>query len=375
MQRAVIEVLTALLIAAFIAFAGGAGLPSAMTIAATGTFGLLVWLYMAAAEERWRERLGGWAGGGARRAFALPLALLALYAVYALVVGSFTLEGLLGGAVFLLLPLLLVWAEGRVQGGAGVAVALAAATLPLAWSAVRAWPLDATGIALRVGAIGLPVLLFALLGREGRARSEPLFLGAVLFVWYTVEFDAVSGPSLPPQRGLVDYWHLAAIVLFLYLLLLSGRLEKVGYTWRLSRADGWEVLVNFALFGVLGIPFGLATGFIAPSRSLPSWLEALGGGVAIAFFIALPEEILFRGTIHRYLQRVLGWEPWRTLLLSSVVFGAAHLDNPPKVGLYFILATVAGIFYGRCYLRTGKVTAAAGVHWLVDWVWSVLFAG
>jgi len=57
------------------------------------------------------------------------------------------------------------------------------------------------------------------------------------------------------------------------------------------------------------------------------------------------------------------------------IFGAAHLNNPPRVGYDFILATIAGILYGRTFLSTGKVVPAAMVHLLVDWMWSVLFAG
>ena len=64
-----------------------------------------------------------------------------------------------------------------------------------------------------------------------------------------------------------------------------------------------------------------------------------------------------------------------TLILSSVIFGAAHLNNPPNVGYYFILATIAGIFYGRTFVRTGKVVPAALVHLAVDWMWSIFFAG
>ncbi|MBI5564138.1 MAG: CPBP family intramembrane metalloprotease, partial [Chloroflexi bacterium] len=61
--------------------------------------------------------------------------------------------------------------------------------------------------------------------------------------------------------------------------------------------------------------------------------------------------------------------------LSSIIFGAAHLENPPNVGYYFIQASIAGVCYGRTYLRTGKIVPAALVHLAVDWIWSVLFAG
>ena len=63
----------------------------------------------------------------------------------------------------------------------------------------------------------------------------------------------------------------------------------------------------------------------------------------------------------------IGW------LETSILFGLAHLNNPPKVGLYVILATVAGFFYGRTYLQTGKGSAAAIVHAMGDWIWTVFF--
>jgi membrane protease YdiL (CAAX protease family) len=117
------------------------------------------------------------------------------------------------------------------------------------------------------------------------------------------------------------------------------------------------------------------TGFVKPSTGLPSLLDMIGRGVFIFLLSALPEEILFRGVIHRYLERVLRWSQPATLILSSAIFGAAHLNNPPNVGYYFVLATLAGIFYGRTFLRTGKVVPAAIVHLLVDWMWSIVFAG
>ena len=138
------------------------------------------------------------------------------------------------------------------------------------------------------------------------------------------------------------------------------RLPDVGFTFSLNRRDWREALINFALFAVIAIPFGLITGFIKPSTALPSLLEIVGRGVFIFLFIALPEEILFRGVIHRYLERVLRWSQLATLILSSVIFGASHLNNPPNVGYYFILATIAGIFYGRTFRAHGQ--SGAGCH-------------
>jgi len=191
-------------------------------------------------------------------------------------------------------------------------------------------------------------------------------------VWYAVEFDRL--PALPLLRGGPSYFHLAAIPLFLWLMLLSGRFPDLGLTFRWTGRDLLAILVHLAGFAAFALPFGWLTGFLTPASTHPGLPEALLRLLAIYLFIALPEEILFRGALHVHLQRALGWPPLRTLLLSSLLFGLAHLNNPPKVELYAVLATVAGFFYGRTYLQTGKVTTAAMVHALVDWVWGLLFS-
>jgi len=54
--------------------------------------------------------------------------------------------------------------------------------------------------------------------------------------------------------------------------------------------------------------------------------------------------------------------------VTAVIFGLAHLPDPR----YVALATLAGVTYGWVYLRTGKITASAVTHALVDAVWVVL---
>jgi len=255
------------------------------------------------------------------------------------------------------------------------ALGLIVLLVPLGIDVVLGARLAAAEIALRAGALALPVLLILLTTREQKSRLSFLFIAAVLFMWFMVEFGNLPELGLPFADSAIRYMQFALIVLLPYLLTLSGRLPDLGYTFSLTRDDWKEAGINLALFSAIAIPFGLITGFIKPPTEFPSALHIIGQGLAIFFFVALPEEILFRGVIHRYLERVLRWTPRLTLLLSSILFGAAHLDNPPNVGTYFILASVAGWFYGRTYLRTGKIVPAAVVHLMVDWVWSVGLGG
>ena len=72
------------------------------------------------------------------------------------------------------------------------------------------------------------------------------------------------------------------------------------------------------------------------------------------------------------LQKRLG-RPILGLVVSSVIFGATHLNNGPLPDWrYFVLATIAGLFYGFIYMRTKSLAVPALVHAMVDSVW-VLF--
>ncbi len=361
-------------IVAFVVIAAQHEVALGTAIFSTIVYALLMGLYLMFSDVRLAEALPQVTRNGGE--YGLPGFLFLLYVILVLIahITNPVIAIVVAGAT-LWVPVGL-WSRNEealtpVQAVTGLAVLL----IPLGADVVLGARPDATGIALRLGAFALPALLILLTTREQKSRLNFYFAAAVLFMWYTIEFGAVPDVSLPIGAGLIGFLKLALIVLFLYVVALSNRLSDVGFTFSLNRHDWREALINFAIFAVIAIPFGLITGFIKPSTVLPSLLEIVGRGLAIFLFIALPEEILFRGVIHRYLERVLRWSQLAVLILSSVIFGASHLNNPPNVGYYFILATIAGIFYGRTFLRTGKIVPAAIVHLLVDWTWSVLFAG
>ncbi len=342
-------------------------------IVATIVFALLMGLYLLFADQRFAEALPQVTRGSE---FGLPGFLFLIFVILTLLAGTpnAIIVIALAAAIFWI-PTALVLRNEEALTPIQAAVGLSILSIPLGVDVVLGAQLDTTTIVLRAGAFALLAVLLLLTTREQKSRLTFYFISVVAFIWFTVEFGNAPALRLPFDGGQIRYMQLALIVLFLYLLTLAGRLPDLGFTFQLNRKDWTEAAINLALFSVIAIPFGLITGFIKPSTALPSIVEIAGRGVAIFFFIALPEEILFRGAIHRYLERVLRWTPRLTLLLSSIIFGAAHLDNPPNVGYYFILASIAGVFYGRTYLRTGKIVPAALVHLAVDWIWSVLFAG
>ncbi len=90
---------------------------------------------------------------------------------------------------------------------------------------------------------------------------------------------------------------------------------------------------------------------------------------------ALPEEILFRGLIQNCIAQRFG-AGTETLLVSALIFGCAHLDNGPGPlpnWRYMILATIAGLAYGKVFEKSSSIFASAGLHALVDTVKHVCF--
>ncbi|HIC90375.1 MAG TPA: CPBP family intramembrane metalloprotease [Anaerolineae bacterium] len=378
-----------------------------LTVAAgsdAALFCALVLLYFTAVNGRSVAYFVGWVRVYPERAFFLPLGLLFLYLLWA--VGRVSMRPLdLELALFLvLIPTALVWREqSAAQGWGDIVLGWGFLLIPLVIGPFHHGLSSAFNWGLRAGALSLPAL-FVVLGQPGWFRPLRLsmdssthfssaeavgddviltpvqprnavrgvrLLLAVMYVWYSVEFGALPQGTL---GGLVNAFDLIAIVLVLYLLALAGWQPRLGLSPQLARTDAREVGVNFGAILLTVMPLALLLRFVAFSSSLPSWLEMVGRLIVIFAFTGLPEEILFRGVIHNFIADHLG-NGHPALFLSSLIFGAAHLDNPPEVWVYCGLAAIAGWFYGRTYLRTGKVITSAVVHTLVDWVWSVFFSG
>ena len=97
----------------------------------------------------------------------------------------------------------------------------------------------------------------------------------------------------------------------------------------------------------------------------------VGAWVFTFLFIAVPEELFFRGWLQNVLERRMG----RTaaLLVTAVLFGLAHFNKRTTFfnWQYVLLAAIAGIFYGRAWRSERRVGASAVTHATVDAVWSL----
>jgi len=216
-----------------------------------------------------------------------------------------------------------------------------------------------------------PVLCMAGAGPGPVQQPSLRDFAAILLLWLPVEFNV--GARLVPA-GAQGYLHSVAygiaILLGLVLFLCFRGFPGMKYNLPRSRRDGWLALVGFAASAPVLIVAGIAVGFI-PWPHLPvRGAGTMAAAVPLIFFAtALPEEILFRSLIQNLLMLRFG-AGWRTLAAASLVFGAAHLDNGPQPQpnwRYMIVATIAGLAYGRVFQKSSSVASSAALHMMVDW--------
>jgi membrane protease YdiL (CAAX protease family) len=157
----------------------------------------------------------------------------------------------------------------------------------------------------------------------------------------------------------------------IYGMLGVRQLDGVGFDLRLRLRDIGIGVRECAIYAPLAIGLGLEIGFLHLHALWPSPFELSGALVFTFFFIAVPEELFFRGWMQNLLERRMGRYP--ALLLTSALFGLAHFNKRSAHfnWRYVLLAAVAGIFYGRAWRAERRVAASAITHAGVDTIWSI----
>ena len=163
----------------------------------------------------------------------------------------------------------------------------------------------------------------------------------------------------------------AGIYAFVALRPVAG----TGFDLRLRRRDLVTGLREFLFYLPVALTLGFALGFLH-THPFATRIGPFFGQFARAwgftfFFIAVPEELFFRGWLQNLLERRIG----RTgaLIVASVLFGLSHFNKRAVFfnWHYVLLAAIAGVFYGRAWRRDHRVGASAVTHATVDAVWSL----
>jgi membrane protease YdiL (CAAX protease family) len=178
-------------------------------------------------------------------------------------------------------------------------------------------------------------------------------------------------PAWPPHLAVFNKILLldAGIYSFLYI----RRLDGVGLDLRLRPHDLRIGLREFALYTPIAITLGLFLGFLHFHPQWPSPLRAIAAFVFTFLFIAVPEELFFRGWLQNLLERRIGRTP--ALATTAILFGLSHFNKraPTFNWRYVALAAIAGIFYGRAWRQDRRIGSSAITHSSVDTLWSLWF--
>jgi len=299
---------------------------------------------------------GAWHGHGGR-AYAVTLSVLSFFLAIQLLLAA----GNLGERL-----------AHRVGRHAGVLIATSpyiAYLIYLGGTNTFTWTRAALGAAYTL----TPVLL-AISAGASKASAWQDYL-AMLAIFLPLKMRLLNGfwPNGGMTIGYVATMLLStsvALATFLFVRQFDG----VGYNIVWGRDAMLSVLLHFGLLAIILIPLGIALHFIRFDPAQAHWKSLPADAISIFLLTAWPEEFLFRGLLQNSLSRTLSSETagWFT---ASAVFGLAHITNNGVFPnwRYALLATIAGIFYGRTWRRTNSIFTSAIVHGLVDTIWHLAF--
>ena len=157
----------------------------------------------------------------------------------------------------------------------------------------------------------------------------------------------------------------------IYGFIALRNLDGTGFDLRMRLRDAGIGLREAALYTPLALALGLALGFLHVHKVWPGLAPIAEAWIFTFFFIAVPEELYFRGWLQNLLERRMGRTP--ALLVTAALFGLAHFNKRAVLfnWRYVVLAAVAGIFYGRAWRQKRRVAASAITHATVDAIWSL----
>jgi hypothetical protein len=157
----------------------------------------------------------------------------------------------------------------------------------------------------------------------------------------------------------------------IYGFVMIRQLRGTGFNLRLRLKDIGIGLREAAIYTPLAVALGLSLGFLHLHGGWPGFARIAVAWVFTFLFIAVPEELFFRGWLQNLLEKRL--DRYGALFLTACLFGLAHF-NKRAVHFnwrYVLMAAFAGIFYGRAWRAERRVGASAVTHATVDTIWSL----
>lgn len=103
----------------------------------------------------------------------------------------------------------------------------------------------------------------------------------------------------------------------------------------------------------------IATHSVKFSYSQITWRHGFEFFLYLA--VAVSEEVVVRGYVLNNMREK--YSPIISVILSSVIFGALHLDNDHFTWIGFINISLSGALMAFLVLHTNSISASVGLHW------------
>ncbi len=223
----------------------------------------------------------------------------------------------------------------------------------------------------------LPVAIAWLLGQAAIADPEQRgnWRDAIILLTLGLAVDLRWFERAWPD-GLAGLGKLLLVDAALYGFVTIRHLSGTGFDFHFRWSDWKTGLRELVFFTPIVLALGMALGFLHPHGQVPQLsiiLKMILKWVYIFIFIAVPEELFFRAWVQNLLERRVG--PRVALAITAVLFGLSHFNKRSAHfnWQYVLLATIAGIFYGRAWCEQRRVPASAITHASVDAIWSFWF--
>lgn len=188
-----------------------------------------------------------------------------------------------------------------------------------------------------------------------------IIVSSVSVIWLPPEYtDAATKHDTLPA---VAYLPLFAYIILIILPIIYKKYDKEKFVWGHRFFKG--MYLGFILITLVFLT-ELASGLIHIEDLIPGVQNALLGGIVLQGFVALGEELPFRGYILPEMSKKYG--VWNAVFYSSIFFSILHIPSVATLGLakeniiiMLLTITIAEILLAFCYLYDG-LSMSIGFH-------------